>query len=78
MATEVTNNETLRDDVQDAAGGGVQSSNSEVTNNETQRYDVQDAAGGGVQSSDSEVTNNETSARRCAGRGGKRRSVIGL
>jgi hypothetical protein len=56
MATEVTNNETQRDDVQDAAGGGVQSSDSEVTNNETQRDDVQDAAGGGVQSSDSEVT----------------------
>src|SRR5205085_598620 len=60
MATEVTNNETQRDDVQDAAGSGVQSSDSEVTNNEAQRDDVQDAAGGGVQSSGSEVTNNET------------------
>ena len=50
--SEVTNNETQRDDVQDAAGGGVQSSDFEVTNNETQRDDVQDAAGSGVQSSD--------------------------
>jgi Arm DNA-binding domain len=59
MATEVTNNEPQRDDVQDAAGSGVQSSDSEVTNNEPQRDDVQDAVGSGVQSSDSEVTNNE-------------------
>jgi hypothetical protein len=45
--------------VQDAAGGGVQSSHSEVTDNEIRRDDVQDAAEGDVQSSHSEVTNNE-------------------
>jgi hypothetical protein len=58
MATEVTNDGPQRDDMQDAAGGGVQSSYSEVTNNEPQRDDVQDAAGSGVPHS--EVTNNET------------------
>ena len=61
MATKVTNNEPQRDDLQDAAGRGVQSSDSEVTNNETQRDDLQDAAGSGVQSSDSEVTEDRKS-----------------